>query len=127
MNAYTNLAARVLLAQVFLLAGINKIIGYAGTQAYMASAGLPGSLLPLVILLEVGGAIALIVGYRTRLMALALAAFSVVSALVFHLDLGNSAQVIALTKNLALAGGLLALAQTGATILSLDNLLGRRA
>lgn len=127
MNAYTNLAARVLLAQVFLIAGINKIIGYAGTQAYMASAGLPGSLLPLVILLEVGGAIALIVGYRTRLMALALAAFSVVSALVFHLDLGNSAQVIALTKNLALAGGLLALAQTGATILSLDNLLGRRA
>ncbi len=127
MNAYTNLAARVLLAQVFLIAGINKIIGYAGTQAYMASAGLPGSLLPLVILLEVGGAIALIVGYRTRLMALALAAFSVVSALVFHLDLGNSAQVIALTKNLALAGGLLALAQTGATILSLDKLLGRRA
>ncbi len=56
------LIGRVFLAHIFLIAGINKIGGYAGTQGYMESVGVPGMLLPLVILVEIGGALALILG-----------------------------------------------------------------
>ncbi len=66
MEKYTNLAGRILLAHIFLLAGINKITGYSGTQGYMEAMGVPGMLLPLVIILEIGGAVALIVGCQTR-------------------------------------------------------------
>ena len=55
MEKFINLAARVLLSHIFILAGINKISGYAGTQGYMESMGVPGMLLPLVIILEVAG------------------------------------------------------------------------
>ena len=76
-------AGRVLISAIFLVAGLNKVTGYAGTQAYMESMGVPGALLPLVIVLEVFGAIAIIAGWRTRLVAFLLAGFSVVSALLF--------------------------------------------
>src|SRR4051812_20959235 len=78
------LAGRTLLASMFLVAGLGKITGLAGTQAYMQSMGVPGALLPLVIALEVLGAIAIIVGYRTRLVALVLAGFTLVAAVIFH-------------------------------------------
>lgn len=84
MNKALNLAGRILLAQIFIISGFSKIGGYAGTQAYMASVGLPGALLPLVIALELLGGLALIVGIKTRWVAFALAGFSVVSALIFH-------------------------------------------
>ena len=71
----TELAGRVLIASMFLIAGLGKIGGYAGTQGYMQSQGVPGALLPLVIALEVLGAIAIVIGYRTRLVAAALAVF----------------------------------------------------
>lgn len=110
MEKYLNLAGRLLLAQLFLIAGIGKIGAYAGTQAYMASAGVPGMLLPLVILLEVGGALTLALGWQTRLTALALAGFSLISAALFHTNFGDQVQMIMFMKNLAIAGGLLAVA-----------------
>lgn len=113
--------ARLLLAGLFLVAGLSKIGQYAGTQAYMASVGLPGALLPLVILLEVGGALALIVGFQARGVALALALFSIVSALLFHFNLADQIQSLMFLKNLSIAGGLLVLAATGAGPWSLDK------
>ena len=121
MEKYVNLAGRVLLAHIFLLAGINKITGYSGTQGYMEAMGVPGMLLPLVILLEIGGALALIAGWQTRLAAYALALFSIVSALIFHSNLGDQMQMILFMKNWAMAGGLLVLAANGAGGFSLDN------
>jgi len=124
MEKYTNLAGRILLAQLFLMAGLSKITGYAGTQGYMEAMGVPAALLPLVIALEVGGALALILGWQTRLTALALAGFSVVAAVIFHANLGDQMQMILFMKNFAIAGGLLVVAsQNPAHSLSLD---GRR-
>ncbi len=128
MNKLENsadLAGRVLLAAIFLLSGISKITGYAGSQAYMESAGVPGILLPGAILLEVGGALAIIAGFQTRLAALALAGFSIAAALLFHLKFGDQVQFIMFMKNLAIAGGLLVLAARGAGAWSLDRRLAR--
>jgi len=121
MDKYTNLAGRILLAHIFLLAGINKITGYNGTQGYMEAMGVPGMLLPLVILLEVGGAVAIIVGWQTRWAAYALALFSIVAAVIFHSNLADQIQMILFMKNLALAGGLLVLAANGAGAFSLEQ------
>jgi putative oxidoreductase len=122
MERYTNLAGRILLAHIFLLAGLNKIGGgYAGTQAYMESAGVPGALLPLVIALEIGGALALIVGWQTRIAAWALALFSIVAAILFHANFSDQIQMIMFMKNFAIAGGLLVLAANGAGAFSLEG------
>lgn len=121
MEKYANLVGRILMAHIFLLAGINKITGYSGTQGYMESMGVPGMLLPLVILLEIGGALALIVGWQTRLAAYALAVFSIVAALIFHSNLSDQIQMILFMKNWALAGGLLVLAANGAGAFSLEQ------
>ena len=87
----------------------------------MEAMGVPGVLLPLVILLEIGGALALIAGWQTRLAAYALAVFCAVSALIFHNNLGDQMQMIMFMKNWAMAGGLLVLAANGAGAFSLDN------
>lgn len=111
---------RVLLAAIFLLAGLNKIGSYEGTAAYMNSMGVPGALLPAVILLEVGGALAIIAGLFTRITALALAGFCIVSGLIFHSNIGDQMQFILFFKNFAMAGGFLILAVHGAGAWSLD-------
>jgi putative oxidoreductase len=115
----TDLAGRILIAALFLIAGIGKISGYAGTQGYMASMGVPGALLPLVIALEVLGAITIIAGYRTRLVAAALAAFTLATGLIFH-GADDPMQQIMLLKNVAVAGGFLLLVARGAGDWSLD-------
>jgi putative oxidoreductase len=115
-----DLAGRILLATMFLLAGLQKIGGFAGTQAYMESAGVPGALLPLVIALEIGGALAIIAGWRTRLTALLLAGFTLVAAFLFHRVPGDAMQAILFLKNLAIAGGFLLLVARGAGGWSLD-------
>ena len=121
MDKYINLAGRILLAHIFLLAGINKISGFAGTQAYMDAMGVPGMLLPLVILLEIGGALALILGWQTKWASYALAGFSIVAALIFHRNFGDQMQMIMFMKNLSIAGGLLILAVNGAGAFSLGK------
>jgi putative oxidoreductase len=120
MNAVLNFAGRLLLAQLFVLSGLSKITGYAGTQGYMAAKGLPGALLPLVILLELGGGLALVIGFQTRWVALALAVFTVLVGFIFHLVPGDQGQMINFMKNLSIAGGLLVVAQTGATGFAVD-------
>lgn len=115
------LVARLLLAWIFIGAGLSKTgAGYAGTVGYMESVGLPGALLPLVIALEIGGGIALVLGFQARLAALALAVFSIVSAFIFH-NAPDPMQQIMFMKNLAMAGGLLAITVFGAGRLSLDG------
>ncbi len=121
LNAALIIVARILMAWIFIGAGLSKLgAGYAGTQGYMASVGLPGELLPLVILLEVGGGIALVLGFQARLAALALAIFSIASAFMFH-GAADQMQQIMFMKNLAMAGGLLAFTVFGAGRLSLDG------
>ncbi len=107
LNAGTQLTGRGLISAIFIMAGINKISGYAGTQGYMESMGVPGALLPLVILLEIGGGLAVLLGWQTRIAAFLLAGFTVFSALIFHANLGDQMQFILFMKNLAMAGGLM--------------------
>jgi putative oxidoreductase len=123
MNAtqkLADLAGRVLLAALFLIAGLQKIGGYAGTQAYMESMGVPGALLPLVIAIEVIGALAILAGWNTRLFAFLLAGFTLVSALIFHRVPGDPMQAILFMKNLAITGGFLLLVARGPGQWSLD-------
>lgn len=121
MEKIMYLAGRVLIAHIFLLAGLQKIGNYAGTQGYMESMGVPGMLLPLVILAEVGGAIALIVGWQTRWAAAGLALFCVLSALLFHANFSDGVQMIMFMKNLSIAGGLLFIAAHGAGAYALET------
>jgi len=114
------LLGRILLASLFLLAGLNKIGSYAGTAGYMASVGAPAALLPAVIALEVLGALAIVVGFQTRLVAVLLAGFSVVAAALFHSHFADPIQMIMFLKNVSIAGALLMLAANGAGPLSLD-------
>lgn len=115
------LAGRILLASIFLAGGLGKLgAGYAGTQAYMASQGVPGALLPLVIALEIGGAALLIAGWWTRLSALALAGFTLAAAALFHANFAEPMQQILFLKNVAIAGGFLVLVAQGAGAWSLD-------
>jgi putative oxidoreductase len=121
---YADLIGRVMIAVLFVLSGWGKIGGYAGTQGYMQSAGVPGGLLPLVILAELGGGIAIVAGFQTRVVALLLAGFSVLAALLFHTGADQLQQIMFL-KNLGLAGGFLFLVANGAGRLSVDRLLKR--
>jgi len=125
MERYAVLGARLLLAHMFLIAGISKIGNYSGTRAYMEAMGVPGSVEPLVILLEIGGALALILGYQARLAAVALGVFSLAAAAIFHTHWGDQTQMIMFMKNVTIAGGMLMLAVHGAGDLSLDARLGR--
>ncbi|MGA7748618.1 MAG: DoxX family protein, partial [Gallionella sp.] len=121
ISATLVIAARVLASAIFIVAGYGKLgAGYAGTQAYMASAGAPGALLPLVITLEIGGGIALLLGFQTRLVAFLLAGFCIISGMLFHSG-ADQMQQIMFMKNLAMAGGLLAFTVFGAGRLSLDG------
>lgn len=120
INALLAVSARALLSLIFIGAGYSKLIGYAGTQSYMEAMNVPGSLLPLVIILELGGGIALLLGWQTRLIAGLLAGFCVITGFIFH-GAGDQMNQIMLMKNIAIAGGLLALVRTGAGAPALDK------
>jgi putative oxidoreductase len=126
MNAPLALFGRVGLSLIFIISGWGKIAGYAATQQYMASAGLPGGLLPLVIALELGGGLAVLTGAFTRWVALALAVFALATAALFHAHLADAAQAINFWKNVAMAGGFMMLAANGAGTFSLDHAWNKR-
>lgn len=126
MNASLSLLGRIGLSLIFITSGWGKIAGYAGTQAYMESAGVPGMLLPLVILLELGGGLAILAGVFTRWTSLALAGFTVLAALLFHADLADPVQSLLFWKNITIAGGFLVLAANGPGALSLEGKLAAR-
>jgi putative oxidoreductase len=116
---------RALIATIFLLSGISKLMAPAMTISYIQSVGLP---LPIIaygaaVLVEIVGGLALVVGFQTRLVALALAGFSVITAVAFHANLADQNQFIHFFKNIAMAGGLLQVLAFGAGPLSFD---GRR-
>jgi len=121
LNRVFSLAGRVMIALIFVLAGLSKISAIEGTQGHMEAMGLPGTLIYPTILFEVAAGLAIIAGFKTRYVALALAGFSLLSALVFHSQLGDQAQFISFMKNVAMAGGFLFLARYGAGELSIDN------
>ena len=122
-NSVLLLLARILLAAIFILAGLNKFGSIEGTAGYIASVGLPaGTLLAwLTAIFEVVAGIAILVGFQTRLAAWALAAFCVLSAALFHNQLGDQTQFIMFMKNLAIAGGFLALSVSGPGSLSIEG------
>jgi putative oxidoreductase len=120
-QAISQVLARVFLGQIFLLAGINKISAYSGTQAYMDAMGVPGALLPLVIILEIGGGLAVIIGWKTKWVALALALFTLVAAIIFHRNFSEQMQLILFMKNIAIVGGFLLLVAHGAGAYSIDK------
>ncbi len=124
LKKFTDLVARVLMSVIFLISGIGKIGDYAGTQAYMNKMGVPGKLLPLVILLEIGGSLAILFGWKTRWAAVALAGFCLLAALFFHTHFNNQIQTIMFMKNLTMAGGFLILALHGAGQWSMDRKRG---
>lgn len=121
MTNLIQLIGRVMLALIFILAGVGKIMDPAGTVGYMQSVGLPGILLWPTIALEVLGGIAIAVGFKTKWAALALAGFSVLAAVLFHSNLADKMQMILFLKNIAMAGGLLLLATSPRTAFSLDK------
>jgi putative oxidoreductase len=121
----SELAGRILLSVLFLLSGLGKIGAYSATAAYMSSVGVPSVLLPVVIATEVLGAIAIILGWQTRITALLLAGYALLTALVFHANFADQIEMIMFLKNVSIAGGFLLLVATGAGPLSLDRRLAK--
>lgn len=127
-NATLLLVSRVLIAGVFLVFGIRKLMAVAGTAGYFTKLGLPMAdvVVWLVILIEVGGALLLIVGWQTRLVAWIMAAFVIVATLAAHRYWEFEAaqyvgQLTNFMKNLAITGGLLMIAACGPGRMSVDK------
>ncbi|WP_201544561.1 DoxX family protein [Psychrobacter immobilis] len=117
---------RLLLSMIFIFSGFTKITGYAATQGYMEAMGVPGMLLPLVIAVELLGGIAILLGFKARLVAILMAGFSIVSALLFHQFWIDESQMNPFMKNIAMAGGFLMIFAHGAGAYSIDNSNTRR-
>jgi len=128
LKLFGPLAGRILIALIFLLAGFGKLTGFAGTVGYIASKGIPLPQLAAVgaIIVELGGGIMLVVGWKTRLAAAAIFIFTALAALIFHNfwsvppDQAQN-QMIHFMKNISMMGGLLYVVIHGAGALSLDG------
>lgn len=120
VNTIVSTLARVLVAYIFIVAGYGKISDYAATVGYMEAMGVPSALLPLTILVELGGGLALLLGFQTRFAAFGLAVFSLITAFIFHSGVEDA---INLMKNLSMAGGLFFVMLHGAGKLSIDHLI----
>lgn len=121
-------AGRALMCAIFVMSGFGKLMAIEGTTGYIAAAGVPAPALAFwgAVAVELGGGLLLLGGLLTRAVALALAAFCLFTAFVFH-GFGDMANQINAMKNIAMAGGLLSMAALGAGAWSLDALLGRDA
>ncbi len=131
LQVYAAPAGRVLLSLIFVISGAEKLFGYGATQQYMEYMGIPGALLPLVILTELGGGLALLLGYKARLVAFLLAGFAILSGLLFHLvpsfgmeGMDAQMQLINFWKNVSIAGGMLMVTAFGAGSVSIDRTSG---
>lgn len=128
LNNYGPLTGRILIALIFILSGISKIAGFDGTVGYIASQGLPLPQLLAIgaILVEVGGGLLLVFGWRARWAALALLVFTGLAAVLFHnfwavpADQAQN-QMIHFMKNLSMMGGLLFVLVYGSGKLSLQR------
>ncbi|MDN5863180.1 MAG: DoxX family protein [Salinisphaera sp.] len=119
MKDIGTLLGRVLLAHIFILAGLGQIHGYAGTTDYMIDHGVPIWFLPAVIALELVAGVAVIVGWQTRLASAALAIFCIATAVMFHHEVSQAGLMF--MKDLAMAGGFLTLLAHGAGRWSIDH------
>jgi putative oxidoreductase len=128
-NDVSLFAGRLLMAVIFVISGVGKLISPASTIGYITSLGLPAPLLGYIgsMSLELACATLLILGYRTRVVAWLLAIYCVVTAVIFHHAFADQNQMFNFLKNLAMAGGLLAFSACGAGTISLDRLNTRRA
>lgn len=115
--------ARILMAGIFITAGIGKLTDPEATIDYMQSFGLPGFLYYPTIIFEIGAGLMLAYGLFIRGVAFLLAGFTIVSGLLFHRELGDPDQMVMLLKNMAIAGGLLMFTKHGAASLALDDLI----
>ncbi len=124
MNKLEHLAApvgRLFLSMIFIMSGLTKISQFGGTQGYMEAMGVPGGLLPLVIVTEVLGGLAVLLGWKAKYAAFLLAGFSVLSAALFHADFSNQAEMTSFMKNITIAGGFLLIFANGPGAFSIDN------
>ena len=121
-NDTQKLIARIFLSVIFILAGAFKFPAIAGTAGYISSVGLPAATLLawLAAIFELVAGLMILVGYQTKLTSWALAAFCLFTAVVFHNNFGDQTQMIMFMKNIAIAGGFLLLAITGAGAYSVD-------
>jgi len=120
------LIARILMPILFISAGWGKISGYAGTQQYMEAMGVPGFMLPLVILLEFGGGLAILFGFLTRTTAIITAVFTLLTAFLFHSNFAEGVNSLMFMKNLTIAGGFLLLTVTVPGVISIDRVLNKK-
>ena len=120
-GSYSSLSTVAEISTLFLLNGIFKINNYEGTVGWMESFGLPGILIFPAIILEIVGPILIIIGYQTRIAAVALSLFCIATAIIFHNDFSDQMQLTAFLKNIALAGGFLFLVVNGAKGYCLDK------
>ena len=127
LNRYFPFAGRLLIGLPFAMSGFGKLAALGPTRQMIAAAGLPFPALALAgaIVVELGGGLSLIAGFRTRLVAAALAIFSVATALSFHSNFADQNQMIHFLKNIMITGGLLQIVAFGSGALSLDNLRSR--
>lgn len=116
----TELIGRIFLMILYLYSGSTKISGYSATLGYMASAGVPGALLPLVIAMEMLGSVAIILGWQTRIVSVLLAGYTLIAAALFHNHFTDQVQVVMFLKNVSIAGAFLMLAANGPGPLSVD-------
>ena len=120
---YLPLIGRLLIAAPFLLSGVGKLAAYDRVVAMITAAGLPLASLGWVIaiVVEIGGGLLMIAGFRARIAAFVLAAFTLAAAVFFHRNFSDPNQMIHFLKNIVIIGGLLNIAYFGAGPLSLDN------
>ncbi|PWF42104.1 DoxX family protein [Massilia glaciei] len=117
----THVAGRVMLSLIFVMSGFGKLTSAEATMGYMQAMGVPTLLFWPTVALELLAGLAIIAGFQTRLAALALAGFCVVSGALFHSNFADQIQMILFMKNIAMAGGLLLLVSSGATGMSVDT------
>jgi len=125
LSPLADLGGRILLSALFILSGLHGLGDLAGTAQLMADKGVPGELAILVVITELGCGTQLLLGFMTRLMAFLLGGFTLLTALVFHMDFADQMQSIMFMKNLAVAGGLGIVFANGAGPLSIDGLRRR--
>lgn len=128
IDRFMPLAGRILLAAIFIISGFGKITGFEGTAGFMASYGMPMASVLLVgaIVLELGGGLSVLLGYKAKWGALALIVFTIPATLVFHAfwsvdESQQMVQQIMFMKNLAIMGGLFYVMAYGSGAFSLDN------
>src|SRR5215470_4640946 len=123
MNSYLPFFGRVLIGLAFAMSGLSKLAAYGPTTAMIAAVGLPVPpfAFAVAVAVELGGGLLLVLGYRVRPVALALAAFSLTTAVSFHSNFADQNQMIHFLKNVMMAGGLLQIAAFGAGAISIEQ------